>query len=92
MSGLNFNYLLFLIYSSFVNFWQTIHEPNFFVGVYGWLGWLWWICLIVSLPMIAGIIYFVLMVEKVWRTQHESVYGRSSFVEEIKEDYVTVNT
>ncbi len=89
MPGLNFDYLLYVFYDFLATLWRMIFDPSLRSGLFSWFDWLWWVCLIVSLPLLAGLIYFVYSYEQILKEQRERVYGKpGNIVEAVKEDLV----
>lgn len=85
-SGINFDYLIYLVYDFFVTLYAMFFDESLRANIFSWLNLIWWIFFFVSILLLAGIIYFVVKVEKVWRGQHGSVYGKTGLIEEIKEE------
>lgn len=90
MSSLNLEYLIYLIYDFFVTLIKMIFDPSLRTEIFGWLDILWWVCLIASVPLLVGVIYFLYKYETILREQRERVYGKSgSIVEGVKEEFAT---
>lgn len=86
MPGINFEYLLYLIYDFFITLRLMIFDQSLREPIWLWLDKVWWICLIVSLPLLAGIIYFVYKYELMLREQTRRVYGQpTNMLEAVKE-------
>jgi hypothetical protein len=87
MSGLNLEYLIYLIYDFFTTLIQMIFDQSLRTEIFGWLDILWWVCLIASVPLLVGVIYFLYKYETILREQRERVYGKSgNILEGVKEE------
>ena len=87
MSGLNFQYILYLIYDFFVTLIRMIFDQSLRGEIFRWFDIIWWVCLAVSIPLLVGIIYFFYKFEIILRGQREQVYGKpGNILEEIKEE------
>lgn len=92
MPGINFEYLLYLIYDFFITLRLMIFDQSLREPIWLWLDKVWWICLIVSLPLLAGIIYFVYKYELMLREQTRRVYGQPTNVLEAVKEGLAVST
>jgi len=84
--SINFEYFLYLIYDLFVTLGQMIRDPNLLNLLQAKLDHLWWVFLSISLPLLAGVIYFSLKTSKIWQQQHDRVYGSANIIEDLKEE------
>lgn len=88
MSGLNFQYLLYIVYDFFVTLFRMIFDQSLRGEILHWFDILWWVCLVASLPLLAGLVYFLLKYDAILREQRERVYGKpANILEEVKNDF-----
>ncbi|MFA6476540.1 MAG: hypothetical protein WCV68_03985 [Candidatus Paceibacterota bacterium] len=86
---LNIEYFLYLIYEFFVTLWAMIFDQSLRGGISSSFDRLWWICFFVSVPLLAGLIYFLYRYEVILRGQWERVYGKpKSITEKVEESLV----
>ncbi|HRZ30247.1 MAG TPA: hypothetical protein P5274_01075 [Candidatus Paceibacterota bacterium] len=88
MSGLNFQYLLYIVYDFFVTLFRMIFDQSLRTEILGWFDIIWWICLFASIPLLAGVIYFLYKYETILREQRARVYGKpKNIIEGVKEEF-----
>jgi hypothetical protein len=86
---LNLEYFIYLIYEFFVTLWAMIFDPALRSGASSWFDWLWWVCFFASIPLLAGLIYFLYKYELILQGQWERVYGKpKSVTEKVEESLV----
>lgn len=87
MPIINFEYILYLIYSLPQTIIFYITKDNLRMGVFDYASTWWWISLTLSFIFGTGSIIFMYLTTRLWQKQHERVYGKpTNVVEEIKED------
>lgn len=87
MPVINFEYFLYLIYSLPQIIFSYITDDSLRTNALDYLNTWWWISFALTLIFGLGSIIFMQLTFRLWREQHERVYGKpANVVEEIKEN------
>jgi len=86
MPVINLDYFFYLPYKFFSFLWRAIYDPQSLIQFQAEANKIWYVFLVISIILLAGVIYFLFKLQRNWREEYERVYGQPGIIAEIKED------